>query len=367
MNDAVRKPGMAFTALILLLVFFGNAFADHPQSTQRSDEPIVLVWVPFWDQQVAMQSYDENSEAISHVSLFWYYLTENGDIEKYRYADTDPAVVRQIQKNGDKALALVANLPDLDPGDPKGNWNDALVRKVLKKKKSRANHVRKLVALAVEGGFDGIDIDYESLRRKDRKLFTVFIQELSDALDKENKILALALHPKTAEFKSSEDNGSHAQDWVALSRFADQLHIMGYGEHYPGSHPGPIASNQWVQNILEYLGQLDVDKSKFVLGLPLYAEMWKVGTDNDVMGIHGDFNYQSIQNLKSKHFGIEEYLPDINSNRYEYKNNGEQHVTYFENAVSVNRNIEVGKRYGVYNFAFWRIGGEDASVWKVIN
>lgn len=359
-----RKIGKLATTLSFLFVLFGVAFTAYPHV--EHEHPTVVVWLPFWDQQAGFDSYQANHEPISHVSLFWYYLANNGAIKKYKHADTNSRLVRKIQNNGDKALALVANLPDLDPDDPDGGWNGLLVRKVLKDKKKRRRHINELVALAVDGGFDGIDIDYENLRRKDREIFTLFIKELGDALTLENKVLAVALHPKTAEFKSSEDNGSHAQNWVELSKFADQLHIMGYGEHYSNSSPGPITSNHWLENILIYLDKLDVDKNKFVLGLPLYAELWRVDKDKNTTGINEDINYQSIQDLKTKHTGFEEYLTASNSNRFEYTDNGTQYVSYFENAESVRNNLELGRKFGIKKFAFWRIGGEDDYVWEVL-
>lgn len=359
-----RAISVIATILVLVTTTTSTAFADHDSG---ESDPVTVAWIPYWDQPAALESYQLNREQISHVSFFWYYLDQQGEIQQYMYADTSADHILQVKSNGDKAYALIANLPDLQPDDPAGGWNRDIVRQVLEDSAARKQHINDLVSLAVDREFDGINIDYENLRRQDRELYTTFIKELGSALDQIDKELAIALHPKTEEFKPSEDNGSHAQDWVTLSNHADQLHIMGYGEHYPGSSPGPVASIQWLEKILLYLTSLDVDKDKFVMGIPLYAEVWNFDGPNGTEGIKRDFNYQKIESLKLKYNSFVEHLVDLSSNRLGYTDdNGNKHIAYFENANSTGSKITLSRKYGVENFAFWRIGGEDPRLWQLL-
>lgn len=363
------STGLMVLAFSLLLSACGTAMShdDDQHAAEASRDRIALAWIPYWDQKTAFQSYEDNHKTLTHVAFFWYYLTESGDIERYRYAKVNSDLVETVQKNGDKAYAIIANLPDLDPDHPDGDWNREWVRRVIVNDTNRKRHIDELVELAIDGNFDGINIDYENLRRADRKHFTRFIEELAAALHTEEKELAVALHPKSAEYKASEDNGSHAQNWRALAQHADQLHIMGYGEHYVTSEPGPLASVEWLTGILTYFDKLNVDKDKFVLGVPLYAQLWKL-SQKKPRGIDMDTNYREIQRQKEKYGGTVEFLPDVQSNRMRFASSpGKEYVAYFENARSLAGKLALARQWGVYNVAFWRIGGEDPNIWQEIS
>ena len=343
-------------------------FVDPQDISSNTSDPVLLVWVPYWDQPRAMSSYQQHHDKITHVSFFWYYLDDNGDVKKYRYADTNLNHIAQVHNNNDKAYAIIANLPDLNPDDPNGGWKRDRVRAMMESDTGRNKHIDDLVRLAVDNNFDGINIDYENLRRDDRALYTDFVAQLSGSLNDAGKDLALALHPKTTEFSPAEDNGSHAQDWTKLADYASQLHIMAYGEHYPGSAPGPIASNEWLNRIIGYLDSLAVDKEKFVMGIPLYGEVWSIDEQDRFMGISGDFNYQGVQKFRNDHNGVEENLDEIGANRLSFSDDdGDRFIVYFENASSTESKLRLSRGNGIENFAFWRIGGEDPLTWQLID
>ncbi len=349
---------------ILLLVTLQSAAHECDNSP---DECVVLVWLPYWDQARAFKSYQANRDIISHVSFFWFYIDNIGDIKTYRYAKPNRDMIAKVQQNGDKAYAIVANLPDLNPDHPEGNWNRDIVHQMLSSTETMDHHINHLVELAVEYNFDGINIDYENLRRADREDYTNFIARLSVALKQQQKELVIALHPKTAEFNPREDNGSHAQDWRALQEHVDQMHIMAYGEHYIGSKPGSIASADWLEDILDYLMQQNLDNSKFVIGLPLYSQLWKLKEDTVVKGIDKDMTFSDIIRLKTTYNGNSSYQSDTHSNRLKYTNtDGHPYVAYFENQQSIRAKLDIVRHRGLSNIAFWRIGGEDPGVWDAV-
>ena len=70
-------------------------------------------------------------------------------------------------------------------------YNSERVHTMLVSPAIRAEHINNLVAAAVSGVYDGIDIDYEGIRLEDRNAFSTFIDELApDAREK------LTAHPR---------------------------------------------------------------------------------------------------------------------------------------------------------------------------
>jgi spore germination protein YaaH len=144
----------------------------------------------------------------------------------------------------------------------------------------RAQHVRAVVAIAVDHGYDGVDLDYEHLDPAnlgsdlgpgqtwitERKAFSTFITEVAQALHAAGKTLSLAVPAVT----SSEE----VFDYEALSAAADQVHIMGYDFHFEGgTHAGPLAPISWIEEAAAYAGSIDGGRrrAKFLLGLPNYG------------------------------------------------------------------------------------------------
>lgn len=329
---------------------------ELPVSTQ------VLGWVPFWDQQRALKTLTDNPDQISYVSMFWYYLTPDGNIATYQGVNESAETIRTAQDQGAKVLALVANSPD----DQSSNWDAVRVRETLLDDNLRQQHINDLVTLALDFGFDGINIDYEAMPREDRQLFSTFIQELSEALHSNNKTLAVAIHPKTAEYLPSEDNGSHAQDWQVLSRYADQLHFMTYGEHVAGDEPGPVASLAWVERVIRFaLENQNVPRDKLFLGIALYAEAWILLADGSSSGLNQEFTYSDLVSEVSN-YGAEIQWDENSASPYVEINtgNGEKLVYWFENQQSVDAKMDLMQRYQLQKIAFWRFGGEDPQIWN---
>lgn len=337
--------------------------SNHVEHTHK----IVLGWVPYWDQDDAMKSFWDNIDLFSHISLFWYVLDENGKIKNYRGATESRELIRSAQRNGVKVLAIITNLPDDDDAGA-SNWDPERVWEVIKSKERRQKHVADLMDLVNRMGFDGINIDYEALPGKYRNNFTLFIQSLGEALQNQGKILAVALHPKTSEDNPMEDNGSHAQDWREIHPYVDQMHFMTYGEHYPGSHPGPVASPAWVDRVLNYATEKQgVPDDKIFLGLPLYAEVWERKNNNQFVGVDKEFTYREISSVTDR-FDAEVKWSDPQGSPYlSFRNNkGVDHVVWFENKDSIREKLKLKAKYGIKNIALWRLGDEDPGIWEEI-
>lgn len=328
-----------------------------PENIKKQyDGKKILGWIPFWDQDTAFASFKRNVGIFDYVSVFWYLLRSDGSIRKYIYAFEDPSLISYAHANNVKVLALVANLPD---EDDRGDWDYLRVDNVISSSSARKKHVTDLVNLAKAKKFDGINIDYEALKGYQKENFTLFIKELSVQLHKNNLILAVALHPKPKENDPAYSNGSQAQDWKELSKYADQLHVMTYEEHWETSVPGPIASIPWVKSILTYTKKM-IPEEKLFTGIPLYGYDW--GGSGNAIGL----NYIGILNL------INKYNPKINWENtaktlfFTYKNGSTNHTVWYEENSSFKAKLSLFNNMGLSNFAFWRLGGEDGRVWNTL-
>ena len=314
--------------------------------------------IPYWDQERAVSSFEENIEKINTISLFWYHIGADSDILKYDDAEEDESIIDHAHDKDVKVLAVITNLSDYTGAE----WDSDRVREIITDDEKRANHIEDIVELVEDKNFDGVNIDYEELDEDLEDEFSLFIEELSEKMDAKDKIVGVALHPKSGEDLPQEDNGSRAQDWKELARYADELYLMTYGEHWDNSAAGPIASLGWVEKKLIYLQSLGVPLEKFYLGIPLYGEDWNKDKEELGMGL----TYTDVQNI------LDEYDPDVKwddkqkSPYFFYEKEGDTHEVWFEDARSVGEKIKLANKAGLGGVTFWRLGGEDSDIWKIL-
>lgn len=363
---------MGFSMLCMATIrfaFYPPVAPAHQEDHEEQAAPScsVLGWIPYWDQRRAIASLRRNIDTIDYVSLFWYALGPDGEIIEYQDAEIERELIAFARENDVKVFALVANLPD-DQREGDSDWDPVRVGALIADADRRSAHIEALVNLSDELEVDGINIDYEALPEEQRSDFTIFIRELAEALHAKNKLLAVALHPKTSETNPAEDNGSHAQDWEELAKYADQLHLMTYGEHHSGTHPGPIASPDWVEPVVRYAREVrEVSAEKLFLGIPLYAEAWEPVDSGGFRGSRVDLTFKDIKRVQRKYAGSR-----LSNDRYDNPSfvfesgKGDKRIVWFENGTSVQRKLLVGAKFGICNFAFWRLGGEDPRVWAKV-
>lgn len=336
-------------------------------ATASSASCALVASIPYWDQPNAVRALRANSDAIDYISLFWYHLTPNGRVKRYKQARTRRSLVDLAHERGIKVLALVANLPDdeREEGDEL-TWDAERAGKVLRPASARRAHVEELLALVDSMGFDGVHIDYESLPPSDRADFTRFIAELGEALHAEDKLLAVAVHHQISN--DPRNPGAAAQNLRALAAHADQLHVMAYNQHTAGTGPGPVASRSWFESILRHaVDDLDLPPARLFIGLPLYAEEWRATGKGKFVGVDVDLTHADVHRRIDAHGGQEMWSSQHQSPHAVYEDSsGDERVLWFENARSTARKLEVLDELGLCNLALWRVGEEDRDVWPVL-
>lgn len=367
-----RYSKLLATAIALLLFFIGVAVFRNrdpakvdlvqpvpdmpaPTVTRRLEPLKVRGSIPYWDQDRAFTSFQQNISQFSSVSLFWYYLSEEGDVVTYRYANEDRTIIDFAHANNVDVIAVITNLPESQGS----TWDSRRVELVIKDRESRAHHIREIVTKLKEFGFDGVSIDYEEVDADQESNFTQFIAELSDSLHTEGLYVGVALHPKRGK---PEDRRYAFQDWKKLALYADELYLMAYGEHWDEGGPGPIASFPWVADIVRYAVNLRLPPDKLFLGIPLYGYDWQDGSRNEATGLTD----ADIQKLLGEHAVSTQWDQSSRSPFFRYDTAGQLHEVWYENAQSVKGKISLAETAGFAGVTFWRLGGEDPNIWETL-
>jgi len=333
-----------------------------PQQKIKSNEEFLFYgWIPYWDQKSAMQSVYNNPEIFDKVGLFWYKLSEEGDIVPYRQTIEDRRFVEFAHQNNIKVLGLIANLPE--DGESTDNWDPERVERVIGSQQARQQHIQDLVNLVVYNNFDGLALDYENLNAEQRNDFSSFVEELARALHEEEKTLEIAIHPKISD-NPNEFQGALAQDYTRLSRAADKLHFMMYTQNGTHSQPAPSTTLEWSKDVLSYANSQGVPNEKIVFGVGLTGTHWQIN-QNSFEGTSSDLTYEFIERELQKKNSVNR-IRDENTQSIEasFQEDNTFNVVWYADAKSIARMVEYAKQEGLSGVSFWRLGGEDPNIWK---
>ena len=199
-------------------------------------------------------------------------------------------------------------------------------------------------------GYDGVQIDFETVHPADGGNFGVFLALLRQRLPPE-KELSVAVPARVRKIND-------AYDYELVSRIADRVVVMAYDEHWSGSAPGSVASIEWCERVLEY-ALSTIHRDKLVMGMPFYGRAWadqkhsrayKFSTLTDLKKVK---KVKSIQRVKDIPFF--KYTEPVTV------------TVYYEDLRSVAARGGIYRSAGVRFVSFWRLGQEDPARWKEIN
>ena len=204
-------------------------------------------------------------------------------------------------------------------------------------------------------GYDGVDLDFESVPAADRDLLSSFVEELAAAVHANGLVLGIAVHPKTSE--PGDWSGARAEDYARLGAAVDEFQVMTYAYSGPWSDPGPIAPPRWASRVLDF-AVTQVDPAKIWMGLPFYGADWWPGGGAEITW------RQATRRLRVHHRRVARSA-SLEA-RFTYRDGrGRRHVVYFQDRAALAAKLDVlTKRHpGIAGVAIWVMGGEDPRFW----
>ncbi|MCL4527938.1 MAG: glycosyltransferase [Chloroflexi bacterium] len=324
-----------------------------PQPVFQSVNPVassntqVIGFFVNWDDN-SLASLKQNATHLDKLIPEWLHLTDaNGAI-----APDDPARQQQV----------IALIQQLHPGLPivplinnydnnAQNWSGGMLGQMLSNPAARAQNIQALLDYVQSNHFAGVSIDYENVPTANQADLTTYMSELY-----------AKFHPLGLEVSQSVPADDNSYDYRALAKYNDYMILMTYDEHWDGSNPGAVASQNWFATILQTRFS-EVDPSKFVVGIGNYGYDWIVGTTQSTEVTF----QQAIQTAQDSGATIRLDPVTLNST-YDYTDsNGASHQVWLLDALSAFNQIAATHQYPVRGVALWRMGSEDPAIWNVLD
>ena len=306
-------------------------------------------YYPYWGNQDAEIPWS----ALSHLIYFSLELNADGSLgDEHQWLTRGQDLVQEGHRHGVKVLPCVTM------------FDDEAIRTFLSSESARLTAINLLVERVMVTGADGVNLDFEFVPASNgesprpKQNFVTFVEDLKAALVSVNPTLELSLATPAVDW-------SGTYDYDALAEASDGLLIMGYGYHWAGGSPGPIApieagdtwnsrSLTWTLDDYDTYGLIE-NRAKFILGLPLYGRQWPT-VDDSVPGIERSSGVAVSLSDCDERFLTGKFWDEDSATPYQVFENSEGWEQLFcEDLASLQEKYALVEERGIGGLMFWDV------------
>ncbi|MCW3030746.1 MAG: glycoside hydrolase family 18 [Solirubrobacterales bacterium] len=242
---------------------------------------------------------------------------------------------------------------------PRFNCQDgATVHLLLTDRVVRAATLSRLVAIARDRAYGGLNLDLENDGASDRQALTAFVATLAARLHALGKRLSVVV-VGVASDNARASTGFY--DDRALASLADSVFVLAWGAHWQRSAPGPIAPLATATATAAYVSSLP-NASRFVLGAPMYGLDWPASGGP----AHAATAYEYTSVVALAHAVHARVARDRASGELTFAYTdaaGVAHTVWYMDATSVAALLRVAHAHSLAT-GLWRLGEEDQNLWS---
>ena len=237
--------------------------------------------------------------------------------------------------------------------------NDSKIGKVLASTTTRQKLVKNLIAEAIKYSLDGINIDFEHVRKANGDDFIQFIRELGIMCRNNGVVLSIDNYPPT-----SYSMYYNRKEQAAV---ADYVITMAYDEYFAGSEEaGPVSSLNYVKDSTANTLK-EVPAEQTIIALPFYSRLWKETTKDGKVKLSSEaYGMRSAKEVMVDAGASFDWNDDSGMNYAEYTKDGVVYKMWLEDQTSLEEKMKVVSESKTAGYAFWKLGLEDSAVWDMI-
>lgn len=285
-------------------------------------------WIPYWRAATGTIDVLPHLSQLTEVNPFGYSVKNDGSLYDLGKFTEEPWVSFFAKAKAAKVRLI-----------PTVMWSDTnSIDKVLRDPKLRAAHVDGIVAMVENGGFDGVDIDYEGKKAETKPYFSAFLKELYAAMGKKFVMCTIeARTPVDSRYLSTppKDAMNFANDLVAINKYCDRVRLMTYDQQFVDLKLAkaagdkiytPVADPAWITKVVTLMKK-DIKLSKLVIGIATYGYDYQAIPN----GEGGGFSYTLLNSFNPRYATQEAALYGITPSR---SIAGEPYFTYVPTSTS---------------------------------
>ena len=293
-----------------------------------------------------LEDYASNARGMNVIVPTWFNVVSSDGTY------TSLASRDYVDKAHDMGLKVWAMVENVSTEESVKNLN---TKTLMSSTSTRKKLIEKLMNEADTYGFDGFNLDFESLKAEAGPHYVQFIREMSVACRNKGLVLSVDNYVPSSytAFYNRKEQGI----------VADYVIVMGYDEHYAGGEAGSVSSIPYVREGIENTLK-EVPKEKVINAVPFYTRVWTVNEGK----------------TSSKAYGISDARQWVEENQVELtwdkllgqyygetvSGSGQQYI-WMEEEDSMKLKIDLIKEFDLAGVACWKLGFEPADIWDIVS
>ncbi|MCD8115760.1 MAG: LysM peptidoglycan-binding domain-containing protein [Oscillospiraceae bacterium] len=277
---------------------------------------------------------------LTFLSPFSYRTDTAGGLTQTFSVDTDLSEEERTAN-----LLTITNLK------AQGGFSSDIAHAVLTNQTVQDAFLENVEDKLAQGGWYGINMDFEYIYQFDRDSYNQFIARLTERLHALGYIVVTALAPKISD--SQQGLLYTAHDYAYHGQTVDYVVLMTYEWGYTYGPAMAVAPIDKVRQVLDYAVSV-VPAGKILLGVPNYGYDWtlpfvqgsaaKPLTNVGAVTLAGQVGaaIQFDETARSPFFLY-------------YDGDGAQHEVWFEDARSLQAKYALVNEYGLAGVSFWNL------------
>ena len=316
-----------------------NANVQESESSvvDIEDENKVSVWVTYWDTSGLLEELQVWKPYIKQINYFAAYFKEDRSLFVPKYTEeTRESISRLFEDREFPTYLTIVNDQELEEGTSTLKSTD-LLYSLFESEETMRKHSNDILQVTLDGGYDGIEIDYEAIR-DDMVLwekYLTFLHLLTKLTKEYNLSLRVLLEPSTPV------------DDIQFPEGIEYI-MMCYNLYGYGTKPGPKANRDFLIELADKMkkvsnrrgyalatGGFDFSSDGTTAAVTLVEAMAVQSTEGD--NIHRDEQSQCIV--------------------FTYTKQNMAHEVWYADGDTLRYWTKVLKEEGERNISIWRLGG----------
>ncbi|MFK4169162.1 glycosyl hydrolase family 18 protein [Paenibacillus lautus] len=298
-------------------------------------------WITDWQWETGITDWKQLGGALEEIKLFAAYFNHKDEL--YLTPDFREALPAFLEasKEGEPARGVLTIVNDRFQADGTAKQKDPdLISRLVATPESRSQHIRQILDMASMHGFDGVELDYEKVRKEDGANLSALYEELDERLRAEGLSLRIVLEPGVSLSSLKLPEGP---DYV----------LMAYNLYGGHSGPGPKADYAMIKELGSKLRQLPGDHAiALSVGGFDWAENGKVVSLTEKRAV--ELAHASPDEPKRD--------PDSGALYFGYTDDqGFGHTVWYADGTTLAGWMNAAGEAGISKIAIWRLGEMEAN------
>lgn len=257
-----------------------------------------------------------------------------------------------VEKAHDMGLKVWAMVENVSTEESVKNLN---TKTLMSSTSTRKKLIANLMQEAETYGFDGFNLDFESLKVEAGPHYVQFIRELSVSCRQKGLVLSVDNYVPSSytAFYNRREQGI----------VADYVIVMGYDEHYAGGEAGTVSSISYVKDGIENTLK-EVPKEKVINAVPFYTRVWTVNDGKTTSKAYGIKDAQQWVKDNNVELTWDDSLGQYYGSAV--NSSGEQ-LIWMEENESMKLKIDLIREYDLAGVACWKLGFETPEIWDIVS